>query len=85
MPRRNGAAPDTVLTMAERKKGWTPATRPEGFLLVDDLDLTAHEHPELRDGLASARERLVTHPDLICAELTFASGVIVARRRKGDR
>jgi hypothetical protein len=26
MPRRIGAAPDTVLTMADRKNGWKPAT-----------------------------------------------------------
>ncbi len=56
--------------------------RPGGFLLVDDMDLTAHEDPELRDGLASVRERLVTHPDLVCAELPVASGVIVATRRR---
>ena len=56
--------------------------RPGGLLLVDDMDLTAHEEPELRDGLASVRERLVTHPDLVCAELPVASGVIVATKRR---
>ena len=56
--------------------------RPGGFLLVDDMDLTAHEDPELRDGLASVRERIVTHPDLVCAELPVASGVIVATKRR---
>jgi demethylmenaquinone methyltransferase/2-methoxy-6-polyprenyl-1,4-benzoquinol methylase len=56
--------------------------RPGGFLLVDDMDLTAHEDLELRDGLASVRERLVTHPDLVCAELPIASGVIVATKRR---
>jgi len=56
--------------------------RPGGFLLVDDMDLTAHEDPELRDGLASVRERIVTHPDLICVELAVASGVIVATKRR---
>lgn len=56
--------------------------RPGGFLLVDDMDLTAHEDPELRDGLASVRERIVTHPDLVSAELPMASGVIVATKRR---
>jgi len=56
--------------------------RPGGFLLVDDMDLTAHENPELRDGLASVRERIVTHPDLVSAELPVVSGVIVATKRR---
>ena len=56
--------------------------RPGGFLVVDDMDLTAHEDPALRDGLASVRERIVTHPDLVAAELPMASGVIVATRRR---
>jgi predicted O-methyltransferase YrrM len=56
--------------------------RPGGFLLVDDMDLTAHEDPELRDGLASVRERIVTHPDLVCAEIPVASGVIVATKQR---
>ena len=56
--------------------------RPGGFLLVDDMDLTAHEDPELRDALASVRERIVTHPDLVYAELPVASGVIVATKRR---
>jgi demethylmenaquinone methyltransferase/2-methoxy-6-polyprenyl-1,4-benzoquinol methylase len=55
--------------------------RPGGFLLVDDMDLTAHGDPELRDGLASVRDRLVAHPELVCADLPFASGVIVASKR----
>jgi demethylmenaquinone methyltransferase/2-methoxy-6-polyprenyl-1,4-benzoquinol methylase len=57
------------------------ALRPGGFLLVDDMDLTAHEDPELRVGLASVRERIVNHPDLVYAELPIASGVIVATKR----
>jgi len=57
------------------------ALRSGGFLLVDDMDLTAHEDPELRGGLASVRERIVNHPDLVYAELPIASGVIVATKR----
>jgi predicted O-methyltransferase YrrM len=56
--------------------------RPGGLLLVDDMDLAAHEDPELRDGLASVRERMATHPDLVCAELPMAGGVIVATKRR---
>jgi demethylmenaquinone methyltransferase/2-methoxy-6-polyprenyl-1,4-benzoquinol methylase len=55
--------------------------RPGSFLLVDDMDLSVHDDPELRNGLASVRERLIGHPDLVCAELSFASGVIVASKR----
>lgn len=55
---------------------------PRGFLLVDDMDLTAHEDPQLREGLASVRERIITHPDLVCSELPIASGVIVATKRR---
>ncbi len=54
--------------------------RPGGVLMVDDMDLSRHSNPELRDGLASVRRRILEHPDLICAELPFASGVIVACR-----
>jgi predicted O-methyltransferase YrrM len=58
------------------------ALRPGGFLLVDDMDLTAHEDPDLRDGLALVRERIVTHPDLVSAEFPVASGAIVATKRR---
>jgi demethylmenaquinone methyltransferase/2-methoxy-6-polyprenyl-1,4-benzoquinol methylase len=58
------------------------ALRPGRFLLVDDLDLTAHEDPDLRDGLVSVRDRLLTHPELVCADLTVASGVILGCKRR---
>jgi hypothetical protein len=35
VPRRNGAAPDTVPTVAERKKGWRPATVGEAREYLD--------------------------------------------------
>ncbi|HKH89031.1 MAG TPA: class I SAM-dependent methyltransferase [Acidimicrobiales bacterium] len=57
------------------------ALRPGGVILVDDMDLSRHSDPDLRSGLASVRERLFEHPDLVCAELPFASGVILASRR----
>lgn len=60
------------------------ALRPGGVLVVDDMDLTrdlsAH-HPDLPVALQSVRDRLVTDPRLICAELPFGSGVILATRR----
>jgi predicted O-methyltransferase YrrM len=54
--------------------------REGGVLLVDDMDLSRHSDPDLRDALGSVKERLLENPDLICAELPFASGVIVACR-----
>jgi len=56
--------------------------RPGGVLMVDDMDLSRHSDPQLIDGLASVRDRLLEHPDPICAELDFASGVVVACRRR---
>jgi hypothetical protein len=44
------------------------------------MDLSRHSDPDLRDALGSVKERLLENPDLICAELPFASGVIVACR-----
>jgi demethylmenaquinone methyltransferase/2-methoxy-6-polyprenyl-1,4-benzoquinol methylase len=54
--------------------------RPGGVLMVDDMDLSRHSDPELREVLAKVRQRLTDHPDLISSELPFASGVIVACR-----
>ena len=42
------------------------------------LDLSRHDDPGLRDALSVVREQLVTHPELVCAELGFSSGVILA-------
>jgi predicted O-methyltransferase YrrM len=58
------------------------ALRPGGVIVVDDMDLSRHSDPELASALALVRERLFDHPDLVCAELPFASGVIVASRRR---
>lgn len=56
--------------------------RPGGMLLVDDMDLTAHDDPELRDGQASVTDRLLADYVLVCADLSVASGVILACKRK---
>jgi demethylmenaquinone methyltransferase/2-methoxy-6-polyprenyl-1,4-benzoquinol methylase len=56
------------------------ALRPGGLLLVDDMDLERHTDPDLRSGLRLVIDRLRGHPDLLSAELPFASGVVVASR-----
>ena len=57
------------------------ALRQGGVLLVDDMDLTRHEDEQLRAALAVVRQRLVENTELVCAELGFSSGVIVAVKR----
>jgi len=58
------------------------ALAPGGVLVVDDMDLTQHEDPDLRAGLAIARERLLSNEDLVCSELGYSSGVIIAVKRR---
>jgi predicted O-methyltransferase YrrM len=60
------------------------ALRPGGLLIVDDMDLSRHliaHHPDLPAALRSVRYRLVNDPALVCADLPFGSGVILATRR----
>lgn len=52
-----------------------------GVFVVDDMDLTLHDDPDLRDALGRVRERLVGHRDLLTVELAHGSGVILAVRR----
>ena len=59
------------------------ALRPGGVLVVDDMELSRHEDPELLDALASVRERMLAHTALRCAELDYSSGVIIATRTRG--
>jgi predicted O-methyltransferase YrrM len=54
------------------------ALRPGGCLIVDDMELARHQDERLQAALTVVRQRLVENPDLICAELDFGSGVIVA-------
>jgi len=58
------------------------ALRPGGVLIVDDMDLTRHEDEDLRGALAVVRQRLMENAELICAELGFSSGVIMAVKRR---
>jgi len=58
------------------------ALAPGGVLVVDDMDLEQHEDAELRQALAVVRERLLSNAELVCAELAFSSGVILAVKRR---
>jgi predicted O-methyltransferase YrrM len=58
------------------------ALRPGGVLVVDDMELARHQDEQLRIGLAVVRQRLFDNVELVCAELEFASGVIVATKRR---
>jgi len=58
------------------------ALRRGGVLVVDDMDLTRHEDEQLRAALAVVRHRLLDNAELVCAELGFSSGVIVAVKRR---
>jgi demethylmenaquinone methyltransferase/2-methoxy-6-polyprenyl-1,4-benzoquinol methylase len=72
-------APGGKLSNLERT---IEALRPGAVLLVDDMDLGRHDDAELRAALTVVRERLVTHPRLVAAELDTASGIVVATRRR---
>ena len=60
------------------------ALRRGGVLVVDDMDLTRHEDEQLQSALAVVRHRLLDNAELVCAELGFGSGVIVAVKRGCD-
>ncbi|HTT85772.1 MAG TPA: hypothetical protein VMF60_00265, partial [Acidimicrobiales bacterium] len=60
------------------------ALRAGGLLVVDDMDLDRHEDASLRAALAMVRERLHADDRLVCAELDYSSGVILAARRRED-
>jgi predicted O-methyltransferase YrrM len=51
-------------------------------LVVDDMDVSRHEDPDLRRDVSRVREELLTDDRLVCSELAFSSGVIVAVRRR---
>lgn len=58
------------------------ALGPGGILVVDDMDVTRHSSAGLIDALAHVRDRLLGDQRLVCCELAFSSGVIVAVRRR---
>ncbi|MGO9502050.1 MAG: O-methyltransferase [Streptosporangiaceae bacterium] len=58
------------------------ALRDGGVIVVDDMDLTRHADEPLRSALVVARHRLLQNAELVCAELGFSSGVIVAVKRR---
>jgi predicted O-methyltransferase YrrM len=57
------------------------ALRPGGTLVVDDMDVARHEDAALRRALTEVRQHLLTDVRLVCSELSFSSGVIMAVRR----
>ena len=71
-------APGGKLTNLE---GTIAALRPTGLLLVDDMDLSRHEDPELRRLLSGVRGFLMTHSDLVSVELDAGSGLLLSTRR----
>lgn len=56
--------------------------REGGVIVVDDMDLARHADEQLRSALAVVRHRLLDNAELVCAELGFSSGVIVAVKRR---
>jgi predicted O-methyltransferase YrrM len=58
------------------------ALTPGGMLVVDDMDLARHDDPELSEALTRVRAQLLADRRLVCADLTFSSGVILATRRR---
>ena len=67
-------APGGKLTNLE---GTIGALQPGGILVVDDMDLSRQEDPDIIAALATVRERLVGHPELVVAELEAGSGIIL--------
>ncbi len=61
------------------------ALQPGGILVVDDMDPTRHSDADLLGALARVRDRLFGDRRLVCCELAFSSGVIVAVRRWESR
>ena len=64
--------------------GTVDALGPGGTLMVDDMDLNRHDDPVLVDALERVRAQLLGDGRLVCAELDFSSGVILAVRRPTD-
>ena len=58
------------------------ALRPGGLLLVDDMRPAAWSDDEHPSKTAEVRRTLLGHPELSAVELTWASGVIIAAKRR---
>jgi demethylmenaquinone methyltransferase/2-methoxy-6-polyprenyl-1,4-benzoquinol methylase len=57
------------------------AVRPNGHLVVDDVDPPQWLDEEHRAKTANVRSDLLAHPDLLSVEIAWASGVILSTRR----
>jgi demethylmenaquinone methyltransferase/2-methoxy-6-polyprenyl-1,4-benzoquinol methylase len=58
------------------------ALGPGGLLVVDDMDAATHTDDGLAGTITDVRAELLAQPDLVVAELEYASGVMVATRRR---
>ena len=58
------------------------ALAPGGVLIIDDIAHAPDEQPERRARLNAVRQQLFDHPHLVCADLAFSSGVLMAVRRR---
>lgn len=57
------------------------ALSPQGVLIVDDMDLTQHDDPELCSALTEVRRSLLAAAELYTVELSLGSGVVLSVRR----
>ncbi|WFB10504.1 class I SAM-dependent methyltransferase [Streptomyces sp. LX-29] len=58
------------------------ALRPGGKLLIDDMGLPGASNSPSGAGLATIRDQLFSDRRLVCAELAYSSGMILAVRRR---
>lgn len=72
---------DAPAGKVERLDATVAALAPRGVLVVDDMDPARHEDGTWREQLVGVRDQLVRDPALAVAELTVATGVIVATKR----
>jgi predicted O-methyltransferase YrrM len=76
---------DLIFADAEGGK-WTgldltiTALAPGAVLVVDDMDLSRYPEPERRAMVVGVREALLAEPRLLAAQLSTASGLMVATR-----
>lgn len=60
------------------------AVRPGGHLVVDDMRPPGVDKQH-QVKIMELRRRLLAHPDLVSAEMAWASGVILSTRRRGSQ
>ena len=60
------------------------ALRAGGVLLVDDMAPKSWDSDDYREKIAQVRTGILTAPELVSVEMSWASGVIIATRRAVD-